>query len=45
MKANRRFFAKTVSLALALSIGIMTGCGASGSGDSEFPTDEAGYPE
>ncbi len=45
MKANRRFFAKTVSLALALSIGIMTGCGASGSGDREFPTDEAGYPE
>ena len=45
MKANRRFFVKTAGLALALSIGLMTGCGASGSGDSGFPTDEAGYPD
>lgn len=45
MKANRRFFVKTMGLALALSIGLMTGCSASGSGDSGFPTDEAGYPD
>ena len=45
MKANRKFFAKAAGLALALSIGIMTGCSTSGSDDSEFPTDEAGYPD
>ncbi|HIV80055.1 MAG TPA: hypothetical protein IAB13_03725 [Candidatus Avanaerovorax faecigallinarum] len=45
MKVNRKFFARAASLALALSIGIMTGCSTSGSDDSEFPTDEAGYPD
>ncbi len=45
MKVNKKFFGRIAGLTLALSVAVMTGCSAAGSGDSEFPTDEAGYPD